>query len=75
MLLVGLFPKSECKGIDFFDTLQIFSRLFFKNVSLLIYIKRKKRLQSLCDCLHNTREQQSQSKPEVQKHYGTAITA
>ncbi len=32
LLPTGVFPESECKGIDFFDTLQIFPRLFFKNV-------------------------------------------
>ena len=30
-LPTGVFPKSECKGIDFCDTLQMFWRLFFKN--------------------------------------------
>lgn len=30
-LLTGVFPKSECKGMDFCDTLQMFLRLFFKN--------------------------------------------
>ena len=41
MLLAGVFPKSECKGIDFFNTLQIFSGLFFKNASKLTYVKQK----------------------------------
>ena len=41
MLLAGVFPKSECKGIDFSNTLQIFSGLFFKNASKLIYVKQK----------------------------------
>ena len=34
--LVGVFPKSECKGIDFPDTLQMFSGLFLKIVALLM---------------------------------------
>ena len=41
MLPVGVFPKSECKGTDFFNTLQIFSGLFFKNASKLTYVKQK----------------------------------
>ena len=41
MLLAGVFPKSECKGMDFFNTLQIFSGLFFKNASKLMYIKQE----------------------------------
>ena len=43
MLLAGVFPKSECKGIDFSNTLQIFSGLFFKNASKLMYVKQEGR--------------------------------
>ena len=40
-MLNGVFPKSECKGIHFSDTLQIFQELFLKIYRLLIQIKRK----------------------------------
>ena len=41
LVLNGVFPKSECKGIDFSDTIQIFRELFLKICRLLIQIKRK----------------------------------
>ena len=40
-MLNGVFPKSECKGIHFSDTLQIFRELFLKIYRLLMQIKRK----------------------------------
>ena len=40
-MLNGVFPKSECKGIDFSDILQIFRELFLKIYRLLIQIKQK----------------------------------
>ena len=39
--LTGGFPKSECKGNENFNTIQIFLQLFYEKFSELILIKTK----------------------------------